>query len=404
MAIAYSVPQVLEHSKISEIPKKLPQAIPVKVAWFGEQGTGKTTSAALLAAALSKEIHSGAEVWVTDPEASWQFADRRIFKPEGIKLVQRTVPTFKAMMQDLRDAERAGACVWAVELTKIWSELLKTVQKQCGDRWGMELVNLWTEYVNAFLNSKLTCMGLGRITDITEDLMNDQDQVKRVKTGETMKAGGQKNNFGFEPHLVIRMRLEQKPRRKNGREVPLEDDSRMIHVADIRKDRTWALNNRLFRWPDKNAYQVGGYKRVWESLKPHWTEVQATMGFVTLDTQASSDSLVNDNGNSEWAEMRERRGILSAEISKCMELMFGGRGQEEIKVRIGVNDVLFGVKSKEAAEKLPLKTLERGLRILHAYESSPARDMTNAETVFSQIGDCIREYDRGESEQWDMPF
>src|SRR6185312_8424997 len=29
--------------------------VPLKIAWFGEQGTGKTTSAALLAAALSKE-------------------------------------------------------------------------------------------------------------------------------------------------------------------------------------------------------------------------------------------------------------------------------------------------------------------------------------------------------------
>src|SRR5271157_581708 len=115
--------EVVTSTNIHNLPKKpvpTPSAtksvvIPTKLAIFGEQGTGKTTTACLYAAAISKEFYGGAPVWGTDPELGMQFPRRTIFTPEKIEYQQRTVPTFQAMMQDLRDAERAGACVWMVE-------------------------------------------------------------------------------------------------------------------------------------------------------------------------------------------------------------------------------------------------------------------------------------------------
>src|SRR6266542_1454547 len=77
--------------------------VPIKVGFFGGQGSGKTTSAAMLALGLSKELHHGAPVWVTDTEPGWQFL-KPMFAAEGVQLEQRTVPTFKAMLADLRDA------------------------------------------------------------------------------------------------------------------------------------------------------------------------------------------------------------------------------------------------------------------------------------------------------------
>jgi CO dehydrogenase nickel-insertion accessory protein CooC1 len=92
-----------------------PQIIPLKIGLFGGQGSGKTTTAALIAAALSKELHNGAPVWVTDTEPAWQFVRPRIFIPEKVELVAHKVPTFKAMLQDMYEAEKAGACVWAAD-------------------------------------------------------------------------------------------------------------------------------------------------------------------------------------------------------------------------------------------------------------------------------------------------
>jgi hypothetical protein len=38
----------------------------------------------------------------------------------------------------------------------------------------------------------------------------------------------------------------------------------------------------LFRWSDKAKYETGGFRQVWESIRPHFEEVQATMQCVTI--------------------------------------------------------------------------------------------------------------------------
>lgn len=374
--------------------------IPTKLAIFGEQGTGKTTTACLYAAAMSKEFHGGAPVWGTDPELGMQFPKRTIFAPEKIEFVQRTVPTFKAMLQDIRDAERAGACVWIVELQKIWIELLRTVRAKAGNNWGNQLNAMWTDYVAQFLNSKMHCIALGRVGDVTDDLIDDKGEITKVKTGEKMKAGGS-NNFGYEPHLVLRMKLEQKPRRIAGQ--VREAEGRMNHVAYVLKDRTWALNGMEFRWSDKVGYKVGGYAQVLQSLRPHFIAVQETMG-VQLDTYANSEEMIDADGNGQFYRDRERKDRLSAEIKAYMDLFFAGRGKDDVQVRLAVNDQIFGVKSKEAAEALPIEKLERGLRILQAYEKRPDRNMESKDTILRQIGESIREYDEGTAELTDIPF
>jgi hypothetical protein len=49
--------------------------------------------------------------------------------------------------------------------------------------------------------------------------------------------------------LLLELSLERKNRKVNGRER--EGEGRMVHRADVLKDRTWALNRRTFRWSDK---------------------------------------------------------------------------------------------------------------------------------------------------------
>lgn len=304
--------------------------VPLKIGLTGEMGVGKTTTAALIAAALSVQFHDRAPVWVTDPELGWQFFPQTILRAEKIELVQRTVPTFKAMMQDIRDAERAGACVYNVEGSKIWIELVKTVQKNCGDRWGMELNSMWTDFVNFFMNSKMHCDMLGRVGEITEEVMNDQDELKRIKIGEGMKVGGQRNQFGYEPHLFLRMTLERRARRKSGRDV--EDEGRMVHRAETLKDRTSALNGKIVRWTDMNGYKPGGYMPVWNFLKPHFAAIQSSGVQPTLDTLATSSEMV-DNGKSEFSRQMTEKEIALEKFDALLRLMWGGETAVEKQLR-----------------------------------------------------------------------
>lgn len=350
-------------NKIAQNQPASRKIVPLKIGLFGEQGTGKTTTAALIAAAISKQYHGGAPVWVTDPELGWQFPKRRIFSVEGIEVQQRTIPTFKAMQDDLRAAEKAGACVYAVELAKPWMDLLRTVQSRCGDRWGQELVKLWGDWVNLFLNSPLHCLALARVSDITEDVQTELGDIKRVKVAEGMKAGGQRNNFGYEPHFVGRMTLERSPRRKKGKVI--EDEGRMIHRCDVLKDRTWALNGLVFRWRDRSEYKPGEFDAVWKAFAPHFAEIQASEG-VQLDTAATSNDLISDDGSSLWiAEQREKERTLE-ETANVIKLMFGGRDANSEKIRIRIMEQVWNVRAWSRVEALPIDDIRDGKILLEA--------------------------------------
>jgi hypothetical protein len=352
--------------------------LPIKSGLFGEQGTGKTTTAALLAAAISKQFHNGAPVWVTDPELGWQFPKKRIFAPEGIEMVQRTVPTFKALLDDLRAAEKAGACVYAVELAKPWMELLKTVQKNCGDRWGSELVRLWGEWVMAFLNSPLHIITCARVSDITEDVLNEQGEIRRIKVAEGMKAGGQRNNFGYEPHLVLRMTLERKPRRKKGK--VLEDEGRMVHRCDVLKDRTWELNGKVFRFPDRDSYKPGDFRYVWQALEPHFRETQE-VGKASLDATASSTDLLDVNGSGEFTkQMREKKARLE-EFDATMELLYPGQTAEAKRMRAMLGEMITGLRSRTRMEDMELGELENAALTIMTMERRVATGVDDLPTT-----------------------
>jgi hypothetical protein len=176
-----------------------------------------------------------------------------------------------------------------------------------------------------------------------------------VKVGTKFKAGGGES-FGYEPHLLLELSLERKNRKVNGQER--EGEGRMVHRADVLKDRTWALNGRTFRWTDNAKYEAGGYRQVWESIRLHFDEVQATMQRVTI-LAGSSQALISDSGDSEFCH--KRKEAISAEIKASLDLYFGGRGSEDVKIRLAVSNLVWGVKSRDTADALLLEKLERGL-------------------------------------------
>lgn len=204
----------LEKKPIPPSPQS-PVVIPTKLGIFGGTGSGKTTTAALAALWLSKTYHSGAPVWVTDTEPGWQFL-APLFAQEGIELIQRTVPTFQAMCADIREAEKAGACVWVVDsLTIIWQELLRAARGNRSfiplDQWG-SIKSTWQEYTTLFLNSAMHCFALGRLQNDMEEIIDEQDQskTKLVKVGTKFKAGGGES-FGYEPHLLLELFSNARP-------------------------------------------------------------------------------------------------------------------------------------------------------------------------------------------------
>jgi hypothetical protein len=376
----------------------------MKFGMYGAQGAGKTVTAALLAAAISAQFYNRAPVYVVDPDMAWQFPKRRIFAVEGIELIQRPYRSFKQMADSFTEAEKLGACCWIVDpLTLVWNELLDTFRGKKSfipiDAWG-QIRQVWNEYINVFLNSRMNCFALGRLGNDFEEQeeaqQNGDVKTKLVKVGTKFKAGGGES-FGYEPHLLLEMSLERKNKKVRGQER--EGEGRMVHRADVLKDRTWMLNGAVLRWSDKASYERGGFGQVWKSIKPHYLEVQEMARVQSIP--GNSSALVTPSGDSEFYAQRERKSAMSAEIKAILDLYFGGRKQEDIQMRITVSDAIFGVKSKEAADLLQPDALERGLRILQAFHTYPDKTDKN---FMEKIAVAIREYDSGEAEILDLPF
>ncbi|HEU4772795.1 MAG TPA: AAA family ATPase, partial [Candidatus Udaeobacter sp.] len=214
----------VEVPKANVTPIKTP-IVPMKVGMFGPQGAGKSTSAALLAAAISAQFYNRAPVYVVDPEAAWQFLNPVIFQAEGIELIQRPFRAFTDMQASIDDAERRGACVWVIDpLTLMWNELMQSFQqKNRGfipiEKWG-DIKAMWQDYIRRFLNSPMTCIACGRLGNEMEEVEDERKpgKTKLVKVGTKFKAGGGES-FGYEPHLLLELSLERKAKKERGREI-----------------------------------------------------------------------------------------------------------------------------------------------------------------------------------------
>ena len=399
-------------AKVQAIQK----VVPIKGGIFGPQGSGKSATTALIAAAYSALYCNRAPVGVIDPEAAWPFLKRRIFDVEGINLIMKPYRSFKSLHSSLRELEREGCCAWIADpITLHWNELMETFKGKKGyvaiDQWG-DIRQAWGQYVVDFLNSPMTCIAAGRLGNEFEEREEEDSRgnlrTKTVKVGTKFKAGGGES-FGYEPHLLLEMSLERKAKRVRGEER--EGEGRMVHRADVLKDRTWALNGMVLRWSDKAGYKKGGYAQVWDSIKPHFLEVQATQkqGLVGLDT---SETMVNTEGNSEYHQKKQRKDVLSAELHATMEYLWGGTAKEAKQMRMKVFEHIFGFKSKEAAEAASLSVIERGVRILQAFEKrvKAAKEagvdlLAKSDDEILQVIDLeIKAFDAGEADTEDLPF
>jgi hypothetical protein len=258
----------------------------------------------------------------------------------------------------------------------------------------------------------MTCIAAGRLGNEFEDREETDSKgnirTKTVKVGTKFKAGGGES-FGYEPHLLMEMSLERKAKRVRGQER--EGEGRMVHRADVLKDRTWALNGLVLRWSDKTKYERGGFAAVWNSIRPQWVEIQASIQQGTgIDTSAAL--IVNDEGNSEWYRNKQRKEVLSAELHATMDMLWGGTAVAAKQMRMKVFEHVFGFKSKEAADAANLEKIERGVRILQAFEKRCQREKASGVDllgkgdleILAQLDIDIQEFDQHTAEEHDLPF
>ncbi len=350
-----------------------------KLAGYGPQGSGKTTTLGLLALGLAITYHDRAPVAMHDTENGSDFL-APIFAAEGVELLVRKSRAFADMLAALEHAERAGCCVFLVDsVTQTWHELIESYRSKRRiariefHQW-QDIKTAWRGWVDRYLNSRLHCLIAGRAGHEYEFQENAEGRKELVRGESKMKAEGE---FGYEPSLLFEMEAVREPGGARGR-------GGYLHEVRILKDRARALQGRTFAYRDLTRYRPGAWKRVFRDFLPHFAFLNLGARQRALEP-ASSEALFEEGDPGEAQRRRQSRAIALEEIESTLVLLWPGQDAQSRRLKLVVLDALFGVRSRTAMQALPLGQLERGAGLLRAFEEKFKSAEPESEEEFCEL-------------------
>lgn len=355
--------------------------VPLKFGAFGETGSGKSMTAALLAIGLSAELHDRAPVYVYDTEPGWQFL-KKMFDTEGIKLIQEPGESFDGLRAARKKAAEQSCCVFAGDsYTHIWRELMSVYTNRGGyvefQDWNL-IKPRWRDWVKEFMNDPMHCMSLGRLgwNYIPEEHeRNGKTKIQMVKSDSKFNAGGGES-FGYEPHLLVEMEIARE-------ETDTGRGGQIVHLATVLKDRASVINGDTFTFHELRGYKKGDYAYVWDAFFPHIQEMQFIESHVLLPTTRSAAP----ESDSSYQQRQKEKTVALGEIKETLTLLFPGKTDDVKAIRVKVSDKLFGVRSWDAVQECQLATLQSGLAVLRKYESmiDPKDPLTSEGSILEMM-------------------
>lgn len=378
---------------------------------FGPQGSGKSTTLALLLIGLSKTFHQNAPIafFATEPGVDFLVP---IFEAEEVPLLVVKSRAFADMRNALTEAEQAGCCGYMVDsYTHPWKELTDAFKsKRNASRIQFEdmdaLKTMWQQWTDQMLASPLHVALSGRLGGVWDRQEDDHGNKELVRLGSKMKG---ESEAGYEPSLLFEMEgiqsatvREKRTRRKKGT---------IVHQCYVVKDRWRTLNGQTFSFPDINDYKKGDYQKVFKVFRPHFDRLAIGGVHRAVDGSRSSAALLpgRDSGDA-W---RRRKDIALDEIRESIAAVFPSpQSAGDKRGRQIVLQELFQTLSWTRVESSPLSALEAAVPVLVEFRGRGVvdRDELTSEAAIANLlqvcFDIVRE--RGEADNTpeadDMPL
>lgn len=365
-----------------------------KVGIFGRQGSGKTTTSALIAIGLSKTYHKNAPVAFLDTENGSDYLVP-IFEAEGVELLVVKSRAFADMKAALREAEKGGCCAYLVDsYTHPWRELTDTFKAK-SRRKKLEfhhmdaLKGMWQVWTDQMLNSPLHVLLSGRLGFEWGEEETDEGR-NLIKLGTKMKS---ESEAGYEPSLLIEMEglqstdaREKQSRTKKGT---------IVHHCYVIKDRWRALNGRTFVFKDINQYKAGDYKKVFDAFLPHWSKLAIGATQKAVDGSRTSEALFSDEGQNVGQQMQRRREIACEEIEGILAKLWPGQDANSKATKRDLVETLFGTYSWTAVQSKDLLVLENAVALLREFkdatETTPPGSPAEAVALLTMVRDRVDE-------------
>lgn len=358
----------------------------LKAGFLGFQGSGKTYTATLLAAAVRAEFGLTGPIAFVDTENATEYIAPLVRDLTGKDLVGDRTRDFEALLNLGLACVKEGISVLVVDsMTHFWRSLCDAHLagiNQSRAKWKKppkralefqdwaSVKNEWARWTDFYLNSPLHILICGR-AGFEYDMQKNEDSGRNelVKTGVKMKTEAE---FGFEPSLLVEMAVEQEPDPKeSGRFI-------QVRTAQVLKDRFAEIDGLRLVF-QKQATKAAELKCVMDAFGPHVRRLKP--GTHSTVNTAVTPLDVDEDGDAEHARERRRREILCEEIKGVMITGgLDGTSSDAKKQRMELLSTIFGTRSWAAVETLSGDKLRDGLRQLKEALGLHERQITDGPT------------------------
>lgn len=378
-----AVEQKAASSFFTNITKEGVQTAHGKFGFEGPPGSGKTTTAALLAAGISKEFYGGAPVVWVDSENGASFI-RPIFVAEKIDLLVVPTRALSTLIKSVDEAYKAGACVLVPDsMTKFWTTLVTNYMKEHDIKSYKQMLSHWPavkdpwrEWADLFISAHVHMIACGRggFEYDQVDVIDDDGNIntETVKGDYKMKGEGE---FGHEPDVNLHFQSMTDPnapksvKTQTKKKVGTGDNQRIvrgkvemvaprkIHVATVQKGRVWQLNGKAFQWADRDAYKPGEYKFVLDCFRPYLEALN--IGGKHTPVSAGENPFKRGESNGSHARKQKALEVWGA----TMSIIFPSQTTEDKQRRRLVGERITGTLSPTAMKQQDVKDIE--FQVMH---------------------------------------
>ena len=316
----------------------------LKAGILGFQGSGKTYTAARIAAGIAKldcDKDKTPKVAFFDTEKGSDFLVK-YFAEQNIQLDSVKSRSFKDLCEFMREVQKEEYNVAIIDsISHVWRELTTSYENRLRRNngllfqdWG-KVKTEWQQFTDAFINSNLHVIVLGR-AGYEYDMSEDESGKKELlKTGTKMKAEGE---FGYESDLLLEMERVRK-----------DDDKGWINRCYVIKDRTDTMNGKVVDYPK------------FEDFMSVVASLNIGGEHVGVDTTRNSEDMFGDPDYS-YAERKKQRDIALEELQEVLvEHDLAGTAGAVQKKRIELLKEVYGTSAKTYIENMPADRIRDGI-------------------------------------------
>lgn len=321
----------------------------LKAGFYGNAGTGKTHTAALLAIGIHRHIKSTKPIVYFDTELAAKFL-LPLFDEAGIEVKVRNSRSITDLVEAMRMCRENGyADVLIIDsITHVYEHMVEAYKAK-RNRTALELRDwgiikpAWSkQFADPYVRDPYHIVMCGRAGDIYASERNEETgKTEMYKDGVRMRAGG---DVGYEPDLLVYMeRLEELKGKNKG----------VWRTATVAKDRTTIVDGKTFTNPTFEDFRPA----IESILKDPSPRLDQTEADPTLGIRTEEDKR-------EWTRRRDiALEVIEAKLTKA----YPGSAAIAKRLKVEALEAAYNTGSWTAIQGMRPEAIERGHSLLDAF-------------------------------------